>query len=100
MAALLVCVSLTGCGLFYWVKPGASLEDFNRDNTDCIAQTSPSPEAARYGLVVQEAYRACLRARSWPRERCLATVIRNAISHQPRSAMHTPLPMPRKVATL
>ena len=41
VAALSVCVSLTGCGVFYWVKPGASLEDFNRDNTDCIAQTSP-----------------------------------------------------------
>lgn len=60
-------VAQSRCGLYYWGKPDTALDDFNRDNKACTSEASPTPEAARYGVVVQDAYRACLRARGWVR---------------------------------
>lgn len=60
LAALLALVS--GCGRFYWSKPGAALDDFNRDSAVCAKETSPA-----YGIVVEEAYRQCLAAKGWTR---------------------------------
>jgi hypothetical protein len=60
LATLLAAVS--GCGRFYWSKPGAALEDFNRDSAACVKETSPA-----YGIIVEEAYRACLSSKGWTR---------------------------------
>jgi hypothetical protein len=54
--------TLTGCGLHYWNKPGATLDDFNRDSAACAKEATP-----QYGIFVDEIYRACLRARGWIR---------------------------------
>jgi len=66
---LTVFVFLSGCGRFYWSRPGATLEDFRLDSQRCAGEASPTPEAARYGLIMQDAYRACLVSRGWMRER-------------------------------
>jgi hypothetical protein len=58
-----------GCGRHYWSRPGATLDDFNRDSADCAKQSSPA-----YGIVVEDAYRSCLRARGWIREQQLEPV--------------------------
>jgi hypothetical protein len=60
LAALVA--ALTGCGRFYWSKPAGTLEDFNRDSAACAKEASPA-----YGIVLEEAYRGCLRNRGWMR---------------------------------
>jgi hypothetical protein len=52
-----------GCGRHYWSRPGATLDDFNRDSAACAKEASPA-----YGIIVQDAYRSCLRARGWIRD--------------------------------
>jgi hypothetical protein len=68
--ALLVVVAvggLAGCGKFYWMRPGGTLEDFERDNAACARGASPNPTAASHGDVSYPAYRECLAARGWTR---------------------------------
>lgn len=58
---------LSGCGLHYWVKADATAEEFKRDSAVCAKEASPTPDATRYGIVVEDVYRACLVARGWMR---------------------------------
>lgn len=60
VAALLAAVS--GCGRYYWSKPGAPLDEFNRDSAACAKETSPA-----YGIIIEDSYRRCLEARGWVR---------------------------------
>ena len=69
-AALLIIVAaggLGGCGKFYWTRPGATLEDFERDNTACARESSPNATAAAHGDLDYRKYRECLAARGWAR---------------------------------
>ncbi len=59
--------TLSGCK-FYWSKPGGTAEDFNRDSLECAKESSPTPEAAKYGIASEKIYKACLRQRGWVRE--------------------------------
>ena len=68
MGVALAVVSLGGCGKFYWGKPGASQEEFVRDNRECAREAAPTPSAAEHGIVYDEMYRACLLNRGWKRE--------------------------------
>ncbi len=61
-AAALLAATLSGCGRHYWNRPGASLDEFNRDSAACAKEASPA-----YGLVIQDTYRACLKGRGWVR---------------------------------
>jgi hypothetical protein len=36
--------------------------------THCQAVSSPTPEAAKYGIPSEKIYKACLRQRGWVRE--------------------------------
>ena len=64
---LSVVVAVTGCK-FYWSKPGGTEADFNRDSLECVKESSPTPEAAKYGIASEKIYKACLRQRGWVRE--------------------------------
>jgi hypothetical protein len=64
---LSVVVALTGCK-FYWNKPGGTAEVFNRDSYECARESSPTPEAAKYGIPSEKIYKACMRQRGWVRE--------------------------------
>ncbi len=55
-----------GCGRHYWGKPGATLDEFNRDSAACARLASPA-----YGIVIEDNYRQCLRDRGWQREQKL-----------------------------
>jgi len=68
LSALVVAVAVTGCGKFYWGQPGATQEQFDRDNRECAKEAAPSPSAGQYGIVYEGFYRACLSARGWKRE--------------------------------
>jgi hypothetical protein len=59
---LSVVATLTGCK-FYWSNPGGTAADFNQDSLECIRESSPTPEAAKYGIPSEKIYKACLRQR-------------------------------------
>jgi hypothetical protein len=67
--AALLAATLSGCTAFYWSKPGGSPEQFAMDNQDCAKQAAPSPAAVGYGVIVQDVYRGCLRARGYVRSK-------------------------------
>ncbi|HKZ04095.1 MAG TPA: hypothetical protein VJU81_01375 [Methylomirabilota bacterium] len=71
VGAVLTLAALTGsaCTAFYWSKPGSTPEQFALDNEDCVKQAAPSPAVIAYGVMVQEAYRNCLRARGYVRSK-------------------------------
>ncbi len=61
--------TLGGCARFYWVKPGSTAEQFARDSGECEKEATVSPAAA--SSVEQSAYRECLTARGYAREKML-----------------------------
>jgi hypothetical protein len=69
VAAAALAVALAGCGRYYWSKPGATVEQFDRDNTECARETSANPTEAAHGMVNEKLYRACLEARNWVRKK-------------------------------
>ena len=69
VAAAALAVALTGCARYYWSKPGALAEQFDRDNTECARQASANPTEAAHGIVDTNLYRACLEARKWVRKK-------------------------------
>ena len=67
--AALAALAGSGCTAFYWSKPGSTPEQFAIDNEDCVRQAAPSPAVIGYGVMVQEAYRGCLRSRGYVRSK-------------------------------
>jgi len=62
-------IALGGCAQYYWSRPGASPEQFDRDSRDCAHASAENPTAAALGLVNEPLYRACLAGRGWAREK-------------------------------
>ncbi len=60
---------LSGCGRYFWSKPGSTAEQFRVDSLECAREASPTPVARKLGMVVDELYRACLTARGYTREK-------------------------------
>jgi hypothetical protein len=59
-AALL---ALAGCGVHYWQRPGADVQDFQQDSRGCVAEA----KVPRLGIEPEQMYRVCMRARGWQR---------------------------------
>jgi hypothetical protein len=69
MACLgLLALALSGCGAFYWGKPGGTAEQFERDSVECAKQATPAAAGSLYGLGSESIYKTCLRSRGWVRE--------------------------------
>lgn len=69
-AALLIAGLVLGGCRYYWVKPEVTPETFARDNDACLQEArSASPATARYNIVNQEIYRACLTTRGYDRQK-------------------------------
>jgi len=68
VAVALLC-SLGGCVRYYWAKPGATPEEFNRDNTQCISEGSPTTPTLKTGVFIEHLYRSCLSAKGWVRDK-------------------------------
>lgn len=62
LIAVALLAALSGCGRQFWNRPGASLEEFNRDSAACAKEASP-----QYGILIDDIYRHCLRTRGWNR---------------------------------
>jgi hypothetical protein len=58
---------LTGCGLFYWSKPGSTAEAFNRDSSECIKEAGSVPAAAQSTDIFKQLYVSCLKQRAYVR---------------------------------
>ena len=52
-----------GCGVHYWQRPGADVQDFENDSGSCIAEA----KVPRLGIAPEQMYRVCMRARGWER---------------------------------
>lgn len=59
----LLAFSLAGCARYYWSRPGATAEQFDRDNRECAVAAAANPTEAAHGIVNEPLYRACLQAR-------------------------------------
>jgi hypothetical protein len=67
--AALAAVSLSGCTAFYWSRPGSTPDQFTKDNQECAKEAAPTPSAVGYGIIIQDVYRACLKARGYVRSK-------------------------------
>lgn len=67
LVAMIGVFTLGGCGKYYWSKPGSTRDQFDADSRDCAKQATVSPAAAP--SIEQSAYRACLVARGYVREK-------------------------------
>lgn len=63
MVALVLGLS-TGCARYYWSKAGGTVEQFDPDNTECAKEGT-----GQYGILSEQVYRACLKARGWVRSK-------------------------------
>ena len=67
---LLLLGAATGCGRFYWSKPGSSAEQFTQDNRACLQQAAATvPAGSASPDSVRNAYRACLNSRGYVRDK-------------------------------
>jgi len=67
--AISLAVMLGGCR-YYWYKPESTAEQFGKDNEECLRESrSATPATARFSIVNQDVYRACLRVRGYAREK-------------------------------
>ena len=66
--AAVAALMLVGCGKHYWNKPGAGAEDFARDSSECArANALYMSTNKEYGVVIEDAYKSCLKMRGWIR---------------------------------
>lgn len=66
-AVAVLVAALGGCARYYWSRPGGTLDDFDRDHSECARATSANPTEAALGIVDSKRYRACLQGRGWMR---------------------------------
>lgn len=67
-AIALLAICLAGCSTRYdWSKPGATADQFDRDNRECAVAAAANPTDAAHGIVNEPRYRACLQSRQWIR---------------------------------
>jgi hypothetical protein len=58
----------TGCGKFYWHRPGGTAPDFAKDSGECARPHALYMSANKdYGIVQADLYKSCLRTRGWLR---------------------------------
>lgn len=63
----LAALTLTGCGLFYWSKPGSTAKEFNRDSGECAKEAAANEAAVQSGDVFKQLYSMCLQQRGYVR---------------------------------
>ena len=68
LLSVLLGIGAGGCGKFYWGKPGATAEQFARDNRECALEANQAPGGQVVREVFDRTYRACLMARGYGRE--------------------------------
>ncbi len=59
--AALLCAA--GCGVHYWQRQGADVQDFQQDSRACVTEA----KVPRLNIEPEQIYRVCMRARGWQR---------------------------------
>jgi len=67
LVAMLGVFMLGGCAEYYWSKQGSTRDQFDADSRACAKEATVSPAAAP--SIEQSAYRSCLSARGYLREK-------------------------------
>ena len=63
--AILTAIAGAGCAEKHWSKPGATVEDFNRDNHACALEAQRGVYSYQSTPVNKRPYRNCMRARGY-----------------------------------
>ena len=71
VAAAMLAVGVSACGVFYWGKPGSTPEQFARDNKECAVEATQAPGGQVVRDVFDKAYRQCLSGRGYQREQMI-----------------------------
>ena len=61
-------LGVSGCGVFYWGKPGTTKEQFERDSNECAKEAMKNVAAQVVREVFDEGYKSCLKSRGYVRE--------------------------------
>jgi hypothetical protein len=72
LLAAILATALGGCARYYWMKAGATAEQFDRDSRECVQEaksTVPGPVSGLAVDVIDQRYRACLAGRGYVREK-------------------------------
>src|SRR5690242_17624459 len=71
LGLLALLAAASGCIRYYWSKPGATPEQFARDNRECMQQAAGAlpPGRAAQPEAVETLYRSCLSARGYVRDK-------------------------------
>ncbi len=62
LGLMLLAGVLGACGKHYWESPGRGIHEFSFDSSDCIREAT-----GKYGVISEQFYRACMKARGWIR---------------------------------
>ena len=71
---LLCTLALTGCGRYFYTRPGAAPSHFDADSLACIRDVGVPSGNGQYALVAPEPYQRCMLARGWTREKRMEPV--------------------------
>ena len=63
--ALLAVLGVAACSENHWTKPGATVEDFNRDNHACALEAQRGVYNYATYPVNKHTYQSCMRARGY-----------------------------------
>lgn len=66
---LALLAATTGCSRYYWSKPGATAEQFTRDNQECLGQAASTLPPGAAVEAAEQFYRACLNGRGYVRDK-------------------------------
>lgn len=69
LAGLVLASGLGGCAQYHWSKDNTLEPEFHQESLACAREAAPTPTAASQGVINDQMYRACLRARGWVREK-------------------------------
>jgi len=71
LGLLALLAAASGCTRFYWSKPGATQDQFVRDNRECVQQAAGAlpPGRSAQPEAVETLYRSCLSARGYVRDK-------------------------------
>jgi hypothetical protein len=64
----LAALVFTGCGLFYYSKPGSGYPEFREASVACARDFGIPSGNGQYAVVSPDLYRRCMRDKGWVRE--------------------------------
>ena len=70
-SVLVLLLGATGCGRYYWSRPGVTADQFDRDSQECVRHAGDTLGSNARTDAVEQVYRSCLQGRGDAREKQL-----------------------------